>query len=390
MAFQEVRQLSLEEFCEAGARWSESEKLALLKLVLVDGLGTVLIRRLLAAFGTPTGVFDASDADLHEVPGIGPRIVSCLRSPRLDHQLEKELELVERLRTKLVWAFDPSYPQVLRSIASAPLLLFVRGELLPTDELAIGVVGSRMATAYGIQHTFRIAGQLAEIGFTIVSGLARGIDGAAHRAALRVGGRTIGVLASGLADIYPPDHFELAETIAERGALVSEAPMTQRPKSGLFPMRNRIISGLSLGIVVIEAARRSGAMITVGHALDQGREVFALPGPVHSPVSQGCHQLIREGAYLVESALDVYEVLREPALRVLRRLRRSERLTPGEEGLDDQARTLLQHLSNEPSSLDELVAATRLSAQEVMRAMTRLELRGLARRLPGARFCKSE
>lgn len=379
---------SIEEFCEAAARWPEAERLALLRLVLVDGLGTVLIRRLLARFGRPSLVLEATTAELEGVYGLGPRLAAAIRSPRYDEQLTRELELIERLHTRVLWAFDPAYPPVLRMIPSPPLLLFVRGDLCPTDEIALGVVGSRMATAYGIQQTLRIVGQLAEMGFTIVSGLARGIDVTAHRAALLARGRTIAVLASGLADIYPPEHFDLAERIVEHGALVSEAPMTQKPKSGLFPMRNRIISGLSLGVFVVEAALRSGAMITVGHALEQGREVFALPGPVHSTVSQGCHRLIREGAWLVESALDIYEVLREPALKIARRLAGTVSSAAPPLQNDPHASRLLEAIGEDPVTLDEIINATGFPVEQTIRILTRLELSGQLERLPGSRFRK--
>ncbi len=388
MSAQTLDQWSIERFCEAGRSWDEDQRLALLRLLLVDGLGSVLVRRLLARFGSPREILRQTERELRQVPGIGPLVARAALDPRLDDRLERELHLARRLGARLVWAFDPEYPRLLRAIPSPPLVLFVRGTLLPTDEIAVGVVGSRLATAYGIQQTFRIVGQLAEFGFTIVSGLARGIDGAAHRAALRVRGRTIGVLASGLADIYPPEHFELSEAIVRSGALISEAPMTQKPKAGLFPMRNRIISGLSLGVFVVEAGRRSGAMITVSHALDQGRDVFALPGPVDSEVSRGCHELIREGAYLVESALDIYEVLRETALQRLREIRNSAGGTPQRGQLDGSARRILEALSAGPSTVDELVVRSGHPAGEILRALTRLELAGLAVRLPGARFTR--
>ncbi len=376
-------ELEFREFVDCARQWDDRERSAFLKLLLVDGIGSVLARRLLAHFGSPTRVLAAATAELTEVPGVGPKLAQQLASQATDERLAHELTLCRRENVRLIWACDPDYPPSLAQIPVPPLVLWVRGELLPEDQLAIAVVGSRAATAYGLRQTERLAGGLAAIGFTIVSGLARGIDAAAHRAALRHGGRTIAVLACGLHEIYPPEHYELAEAIASRGALVSESPMTRAPKAGLFPMRNRIISGLSLAVLVVEAAIRSGALITVAHALEQGKDVFAVPGPVDSPVSQGCHRLIKDGALLAESAEDIFEVVRDEAAR-LAGVTRGEH--PFRSQLSDTEHQLIATLGNRTLEFDQLVAELAVEPAALAAMLTRLELRRFVQKLPGNRY----
>jgi len=378
--------LGFPEFVQAVRRWDESERHALLRVLLVDGIGPVLARRLLAHFHHPQAILKASEEALCQVPGIGRKLAHELRTQATADRLERELQLCAREQVRILWASDPDYPPELAAIPVPPLALWVRGQLLPRDRLAVAVVGSRAATAYGTRQTERLAGNLASIGFTIVSGLARGIDASAHRAALRCQGRTIAVLASGLHAIYPPEHLELAERIAEHGALLSENPMTRAPKSGLFPMRNRIISGLSLGVLVVEAARRSGALITVSHALEQGRDVFAVPGPVDSPLSQGCHQLIKDGAWLVETPADIFDVLRPQAARLAKTLFGSPARHPFESELNDTDRRVLDALSRDALDCDQLTRRTGLPPHTLGASLTRLELRHFIRRLPGGRY----
>jgi DNA processing protein len=235
----------------------------------------------------------------------------------------------------------------------------------------------------------RLGGALARTGFTIVSGLARGIDAAAHRAAIKAGGRSIAVLANGLASIYPPEHEDLARSLVEAGGLLSEMPMRQAPLSGLFTQRNRIISGLSLGVVVVEATPRSGSLVTTRHALEQNREVFAVPGPVDSLASRGCHALIRDGARLVETVDDILEELgplprevhTDPAEPPVRH--------PAELALTDAERSLLGHLDDRPTGVDELIARTGLTAAQVMATLSVLELKRLVKRQPGHQFVRA-
>ena len=269
-----------------------------------------------------------------------------------------------------------------------PSLIYLKGRFEEVDQLAIALVGSRKCTPYGLRVAEKLAASLARVGITVVSGLARGIDAAAHRGALNAGGRTIGVLANGLAEIYPPEHERLADEVVASGALVSEAPMKQGPLAGLFPQRNRIISGLCLGVVVIEAAPRSGSLSTATHATEQNREVFAVPGPVDSLASRGCHALIRDGARLVETVDDILEELgplvreikpkpEEPAVR-----------RPSELALSAQERAILGRLDDQPRSIDELVVGLGLTVSQVMATLSVLEMRRLIRRSPGQQFVR--
>ncbi len=250
------------------------------------------------------------------------------------------------------------------------------------------IVGARKATPYGIRVAERLAGSLARVGLTVVSGLARGIDAAAHRGALKAGGRTIAVIANGLGSIYPPEHAELAAEIAQAGAVLSEFPMGQGPLAGLFPQRNRIIAGLCLGVIVVEAAPRSGSLATARHALEQNREVFAVPGPVDSLNSRGCHALIRDGARLVETAQDVLDEL-GPLVHEVKALPDEPAVRkPSELVLNEREKMVLGLLGDRPVSLDELIATTRLAASQVMATLSILEVRRLVKRVPGGMFVR--
>lgn len=275
-------------------------------------------------------------------------------------------------------ACDPAYPALLRAIADPPPVLYTKGRL--EDAAAVAVVGSRRATPYGLAAAERIAYDLAQAGVTVVSGLARGIDGAAHQAALDAGGRTVAVLGCGADVVYPPEHGRLAAAVAAQGALMSEFPPGTPPLAGHFPRRNRLISGLALGVVVVEGATDSGALVTVDCALDQGREVFAVPGSIFSPCSRAPHALLRQGARPIESAADVLSDLGlHPAGRGT--TARSER--PAGPGSGDRESRVLALLEAGPRPFDEIVEQTALSAAEVAALVTMLELRGLIRTLPG-------
>jgi DNA processing protein len=261
-------------------------------------------------------------------------------------------------------------------------VIFVRGELRPNDALAVGIVGTRHATPYGLRQAERLASALSRAGLTIISGLARGIDAAAHRGALAAGGRTIAVLASGVLTIYPPEHAKLADEVAVGGALVSESPPGVEPLAGMFPQRNRLISGLSLGVIVVEAAERSGALITARHAMEQGREVFAVPGNVDSRTSRGCHRLLRDGAKLVESADDVLEEL-GPLVEAAPRDDGQVIHHPAELLLNEPEQQVLAAIAMEATSIDQIVADTGLSVPQVLSTLSVLEMRRLIRRLSG-------
>jgi len=282
----------------------------LVRLNMVPGVGAVTLAALLERFGDPSSILRASAHDLQGIPHVGPKLIDGLRSALRTIDVEEELDLCRRCGVRVVTLFDPDYPVLLRQLADRPILLYVKGTLEPTDRLAVSIVGARHATPYGRRAAEKLAGALARVGLTVVSGLARGIDGTAHHAALEAGGRTLAVMANGLNSIYPPEHDRLADRIVQQGALLSESPMRLEPRANLFHRRNRIISGLSLGVVVVEATPKSGSIVTAKHALEQNREVFAVPGPIDSLSSQGCHALIKEGAKLVESVDDILDELR--------------------------------------------------------------------------------
>ncbi|QEH33921.1 hypothetical protein OJF2_24530 [Aquisphaera giovannonii] len=361
----------------------------LLLLTMVPGVGPLTCRALLDHFGSPARILDAPVSQLREVPGVGPKTADRIAAGRRERDADAELELCRRSGVDLIARGSPDYPAILDEIPDPPALLYARGRLEPRDHLAIAIVGSRHCTPYGMRVAERLAASLARTGFTVVSGLARGIDAAAHRGALKAGGRTIAVLGSGLATIYPPEHEDLAGQVAAAGALMTELPMRQGPLAGLFPQRNRIISGLCLGVVVVEAAPRSGSLSTAKHAAEQNREVFAVPGPVDSLASRGCHRLIRDGARLVETVDDILEELGPLAREVRTAPDEPSVRHPAELALSDQERSLLGHLDNTPIGVDELIARTRLTASQVMATLSVLELRRMVKRLPGHLFFRA-
>jgi DNA processing protein len=315
------------------------------------------------------------------VPGVGPKLTRKIAdADQLD--IEGEIELCRQHDVEILIEAHATYPRLLREIHDPPGVLFVRGRLQPGDALAVGIVGTRHASQYGLRQAERLAGSLARAGLTIVSGLARGIDAAAHRGALAAGGRTIAVLASGVLNIYPPEHDRLAEEVMAQGALLSESPPTAQPLSGAFPQRNRLISGLSLGVIVVEAAERSGALITARHAMEQGREVFAVPGHVDSRTARGCHRLIRDGAKLVESADDVLEEL-GPLVEAAPRDDGTVVHHPAELQLNELEQKVLSAIGSEPTSIDRIVADSGLPVPRVLSTLSVLEMRRLVRRLSG-------
>lgn len=251
-----------------------SEREAIFKLARTDGLGPIKLRRLLDVFGSAEMVLRASSRDLTATPGVGDTLARAILDRSNDDKIERSIAAIHDAGVRVIFEDDDEYPPSLREIYDNPVFLTIRGSVVPTDKLAVAIVGSRRCTRYGLEQAERFASVLASHGITIISGLARGIDGAAHRGALQAGGRTIAVLASGLSNIYPPEHKDLAEEVASQGAVVSEAPIDGVPVPGLFPQRNRVISGMSLGVLVVEAAERSGALSTAHHAVEQNREAF--------------------------------------------------------------------------------------------------------------------
>ncbi len=359
-----------------------------LTLTFLPGLGCGLINRLVDAFGSPAAVLAAGGA-VRRVRGCGPRLADLLadrdRISRARDRADQTLATLARLGVSLVCRDDFAYPPLLRSIEESPVVLYVRGDPASLAGAGVAVIGSRAATSYGRRCSFTLARDLADRGVTVVSGLAHGIDAAAHQGALDGGGATVGVLGCGIDVVYPRDHDRLYREVAASGAVISEYPPGTRPDGFRFPARNRIIAGLVMGVVVVEATRRSGSLITARLALDQGREVFAVPGRIDSSRSVGPHRLLQQGAHLVQSAEDIVLELGLVASRHEERMpdagRKSLPVELGEEEL-----RLLSVLEVYPSDIDSIIRATGLAAQRVHGLLLGLEMAGLVRQLPGQRY----
>lgn len=370
-----------------------SEDRDLLALNLAPGIGPKTLNALLEKFGSAPAVRKASAAELAEVPHLNRSVAEMLHAAFASRDVEAEIEEMRMHRTRLLRLGTEEYPVTLAEAPVPPRLLYVRGELLPRDREAVAIVGSRLCTSYGRKVAQQLAYDLARAGVTIISGLARGIDASAHRGALEAGGRTIAVLAGGLSKIYPPEHKELAAEVMAQGALVSEAAMKMDPLAGMFPARNRIISGMSRGVILVEANEKSGALHTAKHAAEQGREVFAVPGQVDSPASAGTLQLLRQGAKLVRHAKDVLEDLaglaplapvtdeprsRPPAMVEAAPIRPNVRPV----GMKDTDAAVWDAIET-PRTVDELCRHLGKAMGEVASILMTMEIRRLVRRLPG-------
>lgn len=361
----------------------DDEQLALLQLNLTPGIGPRLQSLLLNRFGSAMQIFAASGSELLAIDGIGAKLSAELTRGRDLAGARRELERSAALGIELLWSGDSGYPVNLSKIHDPPPVLYAKGRPAPEDALAVAIVGSRRCTHYGRQQAEKFASALARAGVTIVSGLARGIDAAAHRGALSAGGRTLAVCAPGLAHLYPPEHRELADEVIASGALLSESPVDRGAQPGLFPQRNRIIAGLSLGVLIVEAGRKSGALHTARHANEQGRDVFALPGRVDSLASEGCHNLIRDGAILVQSADDILDAL-GPMTRPVATSQGETIHSPRELNLNEVEREILNLIDTAPTEIDRVLAQTNLAASQVLSTLTVLEMKKLVRRLPGS------
>lgn len=284
-----------------------TERDAYIALNMMDRIGPVGVRALAEALGSVTAIFSATAAELQQASGIGPRVADQICRGRDALDMDGELSRAEETGTRLITPLDDEYPAALKTIHDPPLALYVRGQIRPTDRHGIAVVGTRHPTHYGMDSARKLSYQLAKAGICVTSGLAMGVDAAAHEGALRAGGRTLAVIGSGLDNLYPPENADLAARIAEHGALISEFPFARKPDKTTFPMRNRIVSGMSMGVLVIEAGLRSGAMITANQAMQQGRSVFAVPGRIDSYASVGPNALLKDGAGLVTEARDILE-----------------------------------------------------------------------------------
>lgn len=360
----------------------ESETAAALCLNLVAGIGPIVYAALIQAFGSPANVLNAPPAQLREIPGVGSKLVHAIATAQETVDVQQQLDLCRQHAIAILARDEAHYPQRLGEIFDPPSILFCRGNMIPADNIAIAIVGTRHATNYGLKTAEQLARGLSMAGVTIVSGLARGIDAAAHRGALESGGRTIAVLGGGHLKMYPAEHNDLAKQICSQGAVVSESLPESSPKSGSFPRRNRIITGLSLGVIVVEAAGRSGALISARLAMEQGREVFAVPGRIDSRNSRGCHRLLRDGAKLVESVDDVLEELGPMASPTQVDNETSIR-TPAELKLTEQESKVLNAITSEATPFDVIVQITGLPPARVLSTISILEMRRLVKRLSG-------
>lgn len=367
---------------------TDKNLLAWCSLLRAPGVGIRTYLKLLAAFGSPEVFFAASETEIRKhLPDVPlAKIRTWLEAADSG---QTDLDWLAQSENRHILTLEhPLYPELLREIDDPPPVLFAYGEAALLSAAQIAIVGSRNATMPALRTTHAFAGELAQRGWTITSGMALGIDGEAHRGALDAGGLTVAVVGTGLDRVYPAQHRELAHRIVGQGVVVSEFPIGTGVRPGHFPRRNRIISGLAAGILVVEASMQSGSLITARMALDQGREVFAIPGSIHHPLAKGCHQLIKQGAKLTESVLDIVEEL--PPLQAVRPLPESdanaETADTAQSAIDPQQQVLLDAMGYEPCTLDDLVERTQLTGAEISAILLMLELDGHVAVLPGQRY----
>lgn len=361
-----------------------TETEACIALNLVPKMGPVRLRRLVSAFGSPSAILSTSAEKLQQVEGIGPDVARSIASWEDQIDLTRELHAISEFGATVVTQSCPEYPRQLREIHDPPIVLYVWGKLQTTQRPGIGVVGTRKPTHYGADCTKKLSYQLAYSGMTVVSGLARGVDTLAHQAALAAKGHTLAVLGSGLAELYPPENLALAEKIAASGgAVLSEFPIHTQADRQTFPMRNRIISGISIGLLVIEAGQTSGALISANQATDQGRSVYAIPGQITSPASIGTNRLIQQGAKLVLSSKDILDDL---GLLFAEAPELAKRPPPAD--LTPIEATVLTSLGDDEVHMDLIAGKSRLPIHQVSSTLLALEMRNLVKSLPGGRFVK--
>jgi DNA processing protein len=367
-----------------------------LRLIRADGVGSTTFAKLLKHFRSVDRVLGASVSELAKVNGIGFKTAERIARSTDKFNTKKELAMAAKLGVWIINAADKRYPPALKQIYDPPPVLYIKGTLERADSLAIAIVGSRRHSTYGAEQASRFAHMLASAGFTIVSGMARGIDTAAHRGALSASGRTIAVQGCGLANVFPPENKKLYGLITDSGACMSELPLEYEALSENFPPRNRIISGLAMGVIVIEASAKSGALITVKAALEQNREVMVVPGKIDSPISVGSHRLIKEGAKLVDCVEDVMETLgyigedlKGHAASAAEKAQ-ADVETPvfdvGRLNLSPAERAICDWLGKEPMHVDEVIVGTGLGAGKVNSALISLRLKGLIKQQPGNLF----
>src|SRR5213596_2897421 len=359
---------------------------ACIALNMLPTVGPVRLRKLLQVFGTPERVLTAKRGELRAVEGIGGEVADQIAAWQSTLDLTAELNRIRDFGATVITQESPSYPKALREIHAPPIVLYVWGELEERDHHAIGVIGARRTTHYGVESAKKLAFQLAYAGLTVISGLARGIDTAAHQGALAAKGRTIAVIGSGLARLYPPENAALAEKIRTgNGAIVSEFSMEIEPDRQTFPMRNRIISGWSHGILVVEAGLNSGALITSAQALEQGRSVYAVPGHINAPSAMGSNRLIQQGAKLVMDASDILDDLQIllPETKPL-----PEAVARPLPPLSDEERRVYDAIDATETSIDNISVKSKLPSSIVSSTLLQLELKRLVKQLPGKYFVK--
>jgi len=365
-----------------------------LALTLIKDIGPVTAKRLLSALGTPKRVFDSSANELKNIEGINDSKIRGISEFNSWDEVEKEIDEIKSHNVRIIRYTDEEYPESLRYIDDSPVILYVRGSFIKKDKYAVAIVGSRNMTPYGKKITETIASELALCGITIVSGMARGIDAISHKSALKANGRSIAVLGSGLDNPYPPENKGLFDELSEKGCVISEFPMGTPPNKENFPQRNRLISGLSLGVLVVEAAARSGSLITAGCALDQGKDVFAVPGSITSSNSEGTNELIKKGAKLVQKAEDILEDI-APHLKGLRGSANglsgeslSVNLPINLNGLEinDEEKAICNILGSEPKHIDIISREAGIQAGRVLGILLGLEIKGIVKQSEGKRF----
>ena len=370
-----------------------------LKLIRADSIGPTTFGKFLKHFGSVDRALGASVSELTKVDGIGFKSAEQIAATRDKFDAAREVERAEKLGVWIINLADERYPALLKRIYDPPPVLYIKGSLSSADNLSIAIVGSRRCSLYGQEQASRFAHLLSSAGFTVCSGMARGIDTFAHQGALAGSGRTIAVQGCGLGNVFPPENKRLFELIAESGACISELPLGYEPLSENFPPRNRIIAGLSLGTIVIEAGLKSGALITAEAALENGREVMAVPGKIDSPLSRGSNRLLKQGAKLVESVEDVAEALGYIGEQLQSHIsvaakKTSERVEESlfdasQFNLNDSERTIYDYLNKEPLHLEQIIAGTDLLPGNTNAGLISLQLKGLVKQLPGSLFVRN-
>ena len=360
-----------------------TDREAYIALNMIEGLGPVTVRALIDVLGSPSAVFDPERTGFQSVKKVGPKLSEAILVQRDQVDPQAEIEKAKSLGIRIITPLDVEYPAALKEIYDPPLALYVRGSFIPKDRHALGMVGSRKCTHYGLSVADRLSYQLAQTGFTVVSGLARGIDSAAHEGALKAKGRTIAVLGSAIDQLYPPENAELADAIAQSGAVISEYPLGRQADRMTFPYRNRIISGLSMGIIVVESGAKSGSLHTADAATEQGRSVFAVPGRIDSPASKGTNRLIKNGAKLVDNVSDIleeFELLVPPGL--FEKPQNVPSARP-EVPLSEDEQVLVKALWEEALDVDSLARAAGLPIAKVSALLIGLEMKRVVKMLPG-------